>query len=122
MNSFLKSFSIFTLAIILLLIILTKTDASLYIGIVTWFIFGYFVLLTAAFHYGLLMASKGNAQQFVRYYMGATTFKLLLHLGVIIVYCLLNRNDAVRFIISFSLFYLAFTVFEFTAVRKSFKK
>lgn len=122
MSSFLKSISIFTVAFALLIIILTLTNVGAYIDSVTWMILAYFVLLTTGFHYGLIIASKGNPQQFVRYYMGATSFKLLIHLVVLIIYCLFHRNEAVRFIISFALFYFVFTVFEFTAVKRNFKK
>jgi hypothetical protein len=121
-TSFFKPFLIFISAIIVLIVILSKTTLSVYINSVTWCILAYFILLTIGFHYGLLLASKGNPQQFIRYYMGATSFKLLIHLGVIIVYCLFHRSEAVRFIISFFIFYLAFTVFEVIAIKKSFKK
>lgn len=122
MTSFLKSISFFTLAFAVFIFILTLTNAGAYIDSLTWMILAYFILLTCVFHYGLLISSKGNPQQFVRYYMGATSFKLLIHLVVLIIYCLFHRSEAVRFIISFALFYFVFTVFEFAAVRKTFKK
>jgi hypothetical protein len=118
--SFFKSLFIFTAVLVVLLFVLAKSTE--YINNATWFILGYFVFITAGFHYGLTMASKGKPQQFVRYYMGATSFKLLFHLAVLIIYCLFHRDEAVRFIIAFALFYFAFTVFEFSAVRKSLKK
>src|SRR5262245_24639414 len=120
MNQFFKSLAIFAAIVCIVLVALGKTTT--YVDSVTWGIFGYFVLLTAGFHYGLLTSSKGKPQQFVRYYMGATSFKLLIHIVVMIVYCIFNRQDAVRFILSFAVFYLAFTVFEFMAVKRSFRK
>src|SRR4051812_28237676 len=120
MNSFIKLLAVFAMLSCLLLIALSKT--TLYIDSVTWAIFGYFTLLTAGFHYGLTKAAKGRPQQFVRYYMGATSFKLLIHVIVLIIYCIFHRNDAVRFIITFAVCYLAFTVFEFFAVKRSFNK
>jgi len=122
MSSFFKSFFIFIASIALVMVVLSKTAASFYIDSATWGILGYFTLLTAAFHYGLMKSSKGNPQQFVRYYMGAKSFKLLFHLVIIIIFCLFHRSEAVRFIISFAIFYFVFTVFEFTAVKRSFKK
>ena len=89
---------------------------------VTWTIFLYFVMLTLFFHFGLLRASAGRPQAFVRFYMASTTIKLLLHIGVILLYCLFHREDAVRFIITFLVMYILFTTFEVTVVWKQFVK
>jgi len=122
MALFFRSFLLFLIVITAAIFLLSKMFATSYITTLTWLIFGYFVILTTAFHYGLIVSSRGKPQQFVRYYMGATSFKLLIHLVVLIIYCLFHKSDAVRFIISFALFYFVFTAFEFTTVRRSLKK
>ena len=71
---------------------------------------GIFFLLTAAFHWGLVAASKGNPQAFIRYYMGATSFKLLIHLGVLVgPYAFFTGEHVVRFIVTFLFGYVLFT-------------
>jgi len=89
---------------------------------VTWSLLFYFVFITLIFHIGLVKTSKGRPQVFIRYYMASTTFKLLLHMGIIIIYALFNKEDAIRFIISFLIYYLIFTAFEVAVAWKQFRK
>jgi len=80
----------------------------------------YFFLLTALFHVGLVRASAGRPAVFVRYYMGATTFKLFIHVGVLAVFAFLHKEEVFRFALTFLLHYLFFTGFEVTvAYRQS---
>lgn len=89
---------------------------------ITWLLLIYFSLVTFVFHYGLLRSSKGRPQVFIRYYMATTTFKLLMHMGVIIIYALFNKTDAIRVITSFLIFYIIFTAFEVAAAWKQFRQ
>lgn len=88
---------------------------------VTWMLLLYFIFVTLAFHYGLVRSAKGRPQVFIRYYMATTTFKLLLHMGVIIIYALFNKEDAIRVISSFLVFYIIFTAFEVALAWKQFR-
>lgn len=84
-----------------------------------WQILAYFSVLSFSFHYGLVKSSTGRPQNFIRYYMAATTFKLLIHLGVILVYSMTHKEKAIPFIISFMIAYALFTTFEvLTAMRR----
>jgi hypothetical protein len=85
-----------------------------------WFpyILGMFALLTALFHAGLVNAGKKNNQAFVRYYMGATTGKLLFYMMIIVFYALLIDVNTRSFIILFFLLYLLFTAFEVSYAYK----
>ena len=87
-----------------------------------WMIYFYFSILTFLFHYGIVRFTNSRPQVFVRYYMGATTLKLLLHLGVIIFYSFFHRNNAAFFIITFMVMYLLFTVFEVMAVWRKIRE
>ena len=113
-----KYFSAFLIFIICLtgIIFLSSYKLSTKEHSLTWMIFIYFSILTFLFHYGIVQTTKLRPQVFVRYYMGATTLKLLLHLGVIIIYSIFHREMAVYFIITFMIMYLLFTVFEVMAV------
>lgn len=82
------------------------------IRMMRWGLLFYFTVLTLLFHLGLEMASKGKAQAFIRFYMGATSFKLMIHLGVILVFAFSYKTLAVPFIVSFIVFYFLFTAFE----------
>ncbi len=91
------------------------------IDIITWSLLIYFFFVTLGFHLGLVQASKGRPQAFVRYYMATTTFKLLLHMAIIVIYAIFNKEDAVRFISTFLVFYIIFTSFEVAVAWKQFK-
>ena len=82
----------------------------------TWMIYLYFAVVTILFHFGIVKTTQSRPQVFIRYYMGATTIKLLLHLGIIVFYSMMHRETASRFIITFMIMYLLFTVFEVSAV------
>ena len=87
-----------------------------------WLLFGYFCLITIAFHYGITKATASRPQVFVHYYMASTSIKLLLNLGIIVVYSMLHREMAVRFILSFMILYFLFTIFEVAYVWKTIRK
>jgi hypothetical protein len=82
----------------------------------TWMIYLYFIVITILFHFGIVKTTQSRPQVFIRYYMGATTIKLLLHLGIIVFYSMMHKESASRFIITFMIMYLLFTVFEVAAV------
>jgi len=50
--------------------------------------------------------------RFVSVYMLTTAVKLFLYVAVIIIYALVNRKDAIPFLLNFFILYLVYTVFE----------
>ena len=86
-----------------------------------WQILIYYSVISFSFHYGLVKSSVGRPQNFIRYYMAATTIKLFVHLGVILVYALTHRSNAIPFIISFMVAYAIFTAFEVVTAMKQKK-
>src|SRR5688572_22698258 len=78
------------------------------------------ILATVIFHNGLARAAVKSGQAFVRYFMGATSVKLLVFMMIIVIYALLNRESAFGFILHFLVFYLFYTVFEVYFAYKSF--
>ena len=83
----------------------------------------YFTILTLIFHLGIIRSAKGDAaaagKNFIRYYMAATTFKLLIHLTVILAFSVTHKSIAIPFIISFMVFYAIFTIFEVGMAMKN---
>ena len=79
-------------------------------------------IITAAIHGFLLNAGARDSQKFVRRFMIASGLKLLLFLLIIVVYLLVNREDAIIFLSAFLSFYLIFTVFEVFSILKVLKK
>ena len=77
-----------------------------------------FVFVTFSFHRGLMKSHTKGGKHFIRYYIGATGIKLFFFLLLIIVYAMLNKEEAVSYTLAFFYFYFVFTVFE---VRSAFR-
>jgi hypothetical protein len=76
------------------------------------FLFIFFFSVTLIVHLILLNVTQKKSGGFVNLFMLLTFGKLLFFLTIILVYSLLNRSDAVRFIISFFILYIFYTAFE----------
>lgn len=84
-------------------------------------IWAFFVLSSPLIHY-FIRRSAPNASAFVRTYMAATTIKLFIYMGALIVYALFNKAGAVTFILHFFVIYLVFSTFETTKLFVAVKK
>lgn len=83
-----------------------------------------FFFAVSAIVHRFLLKEIDNPKKFVMRFMMTTTMKLLLYLSVILTFVLLNKSQAVAFVIAFLLFYIIFTVFEvlaFVRINKSQK-
>ena len=87
-----------------------------------WFVFGFFILATSAVHYRMIVAEKKKPAQFINSYMAVTGIKLFLFLLIILVYCLLNRTNAINFAIGFFVLYFLFSAFEVIALMRHFRQ
>ena len=86
------------------------------------FILGFFFAITLLVHRFLLRKSDGQQGKFINAFMLSTTIKLLLYLTIILIYVLLNREDAIGFIFTFFSYYLIFTFFEINSILKFLRK
>ncbi len=120
MKKYFTAFLIFIVCVASI-IFLSSSKLSVEEYKLTWIIYFYFIVLTTLFHYGIVRTTQSRPQVFIRYYMGATTIKLLLHLGIIIFYSFFHRPEAVHFIITFMVMYLLFTAFEVMAVWRKIR-
>ncbi|MBN1340912.1 MAG: hypothetical protein JXA03_16410 [Bacteroidales bacterium] len=75
-------------------------------------IYLFFFLVTLAIHELLKWIARKGINSFVNYFMLLTVGKLLFFLTIVLLYALLNRKDAIPFIIAFFTLYLFFTGFE----------
>lgn len=72
----------------------------------------FFTAATLLSFYFLDKKSKVSASGFVTAFMANSAIRLLLYLGIIVIYALTHRADSINFIISFFILYLIFTAFE----------
>ncbi|MBK7212289.1 MAG: hypothetical protein IPH88_03100 [Bacteroidales bacterium] len=78
----------------------------------------FFIISTFLIYYLLINASKGKFNKFTNTFMAATVIKLLVMLTVVAVYVYLHKSDAIRFVITMFVLYLAYTLLEITALLK----
>lgn len=86
------------------------------------FIILFFLAVSLMVYRFLLKNSKGNHGKFINAFLLTTTVKLLLYLAIILIYSLLNRGDAIGFIITFFSYYMIFTVYEIISILKFLRK
>jgi hypothetical protein len=121
MFRYLVTLIIFTLVLAGVLLLVESSHPE-WVGNSSWAMLAYFFVLTAAFHWGLLGSSKGNPLAFIRYYMGATSFKLLIHLGILVLYAFFFGQHVVRFIVTFLFGYVLYTGLEVFLSWKRFRR
>lgn len=96
------------------------TFAEYYFGALP-FIFIYFIVINTVTHYILLKSEKLRPTLFVNYFIGSLSFKMMASLGIIVVYCLFDKANAVPFILCFATLYFVYTIFEVLSLFKHFK-
>ena len=111
---FLKKLLVFTIIVALVGFIFTMLLPANYITPTLPFLYVFFFAATLVVHYILLKVSEKRTPGFINMFMLVTFGKLIFFLTIILVYALLNRDDAVPFIVAFFILYVFFTVFEVT--------
>jgi len=119
---FLKRIIIFAVIIGVVEYLISTQINPLWISNSWPFIILFFLSFTILLHRQLLKSTKGQPKKFVYSFLMMTTIKILLYLAIILVYVMLNRADAIGFIIAFFVNYFLFTAFELTAVMKLLRK
>lgn len=85
-----------------------------------WALFVFVVVLSALFHYGLLAYGSQDNRSFVRYYMSASTFKILIYVLVIVIVAIAKKELIKPFAVNFFVLYILFTVFEVFYLQKMY--
>ncbi|PXX97026.1 hypothetical protein DF185_18550 [Marinifilum breve] len=85
------------------------------------FVILYFFLFNSFQHFKLLKLSKGDPRVFHTNYMAWFGIKLFLNLSFVIVYVLLNRAQALSFVLFFAFCYVVYTTFEVIALSKTLR-
>jgi len=119
---FLRRLLIFSAVAGLLITAAAFVVPSGYLSPATPFLFFFFIACTLLSFWVLLRSMQKRFVRFVNTFLLTIIAKLFLFLLVIVGYVLLNRADAVPFMISFLVLYLCFTVFETVMVVMASKK
>jgi hypothetical protein len=119
---FFRSISFFTLALILLSVILFSLVIPQYYLTVCPFIFLLFFSVNTAFFYLMEISAQKRSMVVIRFFLLGWTIKFFVYVIFLIIYVLLNRPSAVNFLIQFALLYVAFSGFEISYLIRNFKK
>lgn len=77
-----------------------------------WYIFSFFILITAATFYITRLGISYDKDNFQLYYFGSMGFRMILSIGVIFVYVFLFSENELQFVLNFFVLYFLFTGFE----------
>lgn len=100
-------------SIVLILMLFVPTS---FISPALPFLFVFFIATSLlSFHYLLNSAAK-RFIVFVNTFLLTIVVKLFLYAAVMVAYALLNRSDAIRFMLVFFILYLCYTIFEAVSI------
>ncbi len=80
------------------------------------YLFPFFFAVTLIIHYLLLKAYERKHSRFITSFMLVIFLKLFFYLSIMVVYVLINKTDAMRFIITYFIFYVFYTTFEVVSI------
>ena len=99
---------------LILLFILPKT----YFSPALPFLFVFFIAASLLSFYYLLRSTNKRFIKFVNTFLLTIIVKLFFYATVMITYALINRSDAIPFMLSFFILYLCYTIFESASIIK----
>ncbi|MGD0710617.1 MAG: hypothetical protein ABR968_05490 [Bacteroidales bacterium] len=117
-NRFILQLLLFTVLLGIVYYGLKRFLPESYFSPVLPFLFPFFFSATALFYSYLIKSSEQKFNRYVNRYMLATFVKLMLFMAVLLFYVYTHKDDAVPFILSFFILYVAYTVFEVVALLK----
>lgn len=83
---------------------------------------GIIALVTIFSHLKLMDARQKNARGFSTVFLSTMMIKLLIYMAFILVYLLVDKTNAINFVLTFFVLYLVFTAFEVREISIFLKK
>ena len=84
--------------------------------------FAVVILVTVVSHLRLMTSVEQNARRFSTTFLSVMSAKLFIYLFFILICLLIDRSNAINFVVTFLLLYLIFTIFEVIEISNFFKK
>lgn len=81
-----------------------------------------FYSVSTAAHYFLLKSLSARLAQFTNTFMLATSAKLMVYMLFAVIYLLINKKQAVNFLIPFAALYFIFLIFDVVQISNEIKK
>ncbi len=110
--------SAMTLILMFLSLMASRVLPPLYISSAFPYILFFYYITTLLIILILARSIQKRASYFVNSYMIITFVKLLLFSFVVMAYLLINKKDAIPFVVTFFVYYLFYATFEVVALRQ----
>lgn len=121
-KQFLKSFGIFTAGLILIAALLFSTLLQKWYFPMFPVQFLVIALVTGIIHLFLIKVAQQNIRKFNTVFMALVAIKLLIYFAFILISLLLDRSNAIVFVLTFLVLYICFTIFEVQQILRTLKK
>lgn len=112
MKSFLVKSTVLTVIVLILGAILYSTVFNQFYRLILPAILAFFYILTNLVHAYLLNIAGKSGSRFSAQYMVISFIKMFFYLAVVIVFVIINKEDAKIFLVNFLLLYVVYTIFE----------
>lgn len=120
-RSYIYKLGLISVTLLTLSVILFLTMLKPWLNYFFPFVIFYFFTFSAVQHVSLLKSTKGNPQKFQTNFMAWFGIKMFLNLSFVIIYALLNKAEAVSFVLFFAICYIVYTVFDVATLTKTLR-
>jgi len=123
MKKYIILLSIITIVVALLIYFLVGSIMPIVPAFTWWLLPAAFFIISATGHALLMRSFKGNDEQFMTWFLLATTVKLLLYLALLLIWFLVSGHQlSTSFIITFAALYVGVTALDLILVATFRKK
>ncbi len=112
MKFFLVKSTVLTVIVLILGAILYSTVFNQLYRPILPGVLAFFYILTNLVHAYLLNIAGKSSSRFTSQYMVISFLKMFFYLAVVIVFVIINKEDAKIFLVNFLLLYVVYTIFE----------
>ena len=119
---FLKKALMFSLVLTGIALLLFDTVLKAYYFKMFPFQLGLVAVVTVVSHLRLMRAIQMNIRRFNTTFLSIMSIKLFIYLIFILICLLIDRKDAINFVIAFLILYVFFTIFEVIEISNFLKK
>ena len=107
-----------TLILVFLTLVISIIFPVLHVTPVFQFILIFYYFVTLAVLMVLKKSMQKRLSNFANTYMITTFIKLVFFTLIIIAYIVINKKDAISFVVTFFVYYLFYTIFEVLSLRQ----
>jgi hypothetical protein len=118
MLRFIKSLIVTTAIIVIIALIFYSLAPSDFYTAIFPYLLAFFIVVSIVVYHFMLKAIEKRPARFVNSFMLATMLKLFAYMTLMITYALINREEAMAFIVTFFILYVIYTIIEVASLLK----